>query len=283
MLDLPADLIATPRRTRDWRAAGVTDRELAGPLWRPVLRGVHSWVGAEDADPTQRIAAAAELMPNNAAIGGWASLHLHGVRDLDGRTGAAAAALLPVLVCLGPVGRMRRRAGIAIDRSVLLSGDVTDVDGIRVTTAVRSPEGDPGLRRDPGRHTRGHRGQNGRRALEPSDRLLPRESPARRLGARSRPPNTAGERRGRRRHGFLLGIADLLDKVAALIGEYDGEDHRTLARHTSDNVREEGLERSNLVVVRATALDLWPRRLALVARIQAAHRDGLARDRSRDR
>lgn len=83
--------------------------------------------------------------------------------------------------------------------------------------------------------------------------------------------------------GFLLGVADLLDLEAALVGEYDGKDHRDLTQHTSDNAREEGFERHNLVVVRATALDLWPRRTQLVARLRAAHRDRLSRERGRDR
>jgi hypothetical protein len=83
--------------------------------------------------------------------------------------------------------------------------------------------------------------------------------------------------------GILLGEADLFDPVAAMAGEYDGSDHRTIRRHTSDNIREEGFERHNVTVVRATAIDLWPRRTELIARLKAGYRDGLARDRQRDR
>lgn len=83
--------------------------------------------------------------------------------------------------------------------------------------------------------------------------------------------------------GVFLARADLLDPEAATLGEYDGRQHRTLAQHSADNGREEALERANLVVTRATALDLWPQRRLLVRRLQAARSDGLARDGSRDR
>jgi hypothetical protein len=83
--------------------------------------------------------------------------------------------------------------------------------------------------------------------------------------------------------GQLLGIPDLLDEQSAVVGEYDGSQHRALQAHTDDNVREEGFERGNLIVVRATAIDIFRRRPQLVARSRAARRDGLARDRSRDR
>jgi hypothetical protein len=47
-------------------------------------------------------------------------------------------------------------------------------------------------------------------------------------------------------------------------------------------VREEDLEGLNLEVTRSTALDLWPNRPWLVARLTAARRRGMGRDRSKD-
>ena len=46
--------------------------------------------------------------------------------------------------------------------------------------------------------------------------------------------------------------------------------------------REEGFESRNVIVVRATSIDVWSRRAELVRRIENAHGRGLARDRSRD-
>jgi hypothetical protein len=56
--------------------------------------------------------------------------------------------------------------------------------------------------------------------------------------------------------GRLLGIADLLDVDAGVVGEFDGADHRGAARHTSDVGREERLRRVGLEVFRVTGLDL---------------------------
>ena len=56
--------------------------------------------------------------------------------------------------------------------------------------------------------------------------------------------------------GQLLGYPDLFDPEAATAGEYDGEDHRDLRNHTSDNIREESLEEHGVVVARVTAVDL---------------------------
>jgi hypothetical protein len=83
--------------------------------------------------------------------------------------------------------------------------------------------------------------------------------------------------------GWFVGKPDLLDPGAGATGEYDGAQHRDLRQHTDDNDREESFERVNLVVARATAVDLWSRRARLVWRLQDAYRRGRSRDRARDR
>lgn len=304
------DLAARPRRTRDLIAAGITKDQVAGPRWTRIVRGVHGY-GADPADPLTRILAVAEVIPKGAAIGGWAALFLHRVRDLDGRTGPGGATLLPVPVCIGPPGRMAAREGIAVDRSRLAEDDVTEVGGIRVTTAVRAVvdvacwhgveeamvAGDAAVRFGAARAKEIQAYVAGRGSVRgiPSARAAAalvdgraESCPESRLRfvwvveARLPVPlvnpdiiDLDG--------GFRIGRSDLLGLDAAMVGEYDGDGHRTLARHTADNDREEGFERLNLTVVRATSVDLWPRRPRLVARLQAGWRDGLARDRSRDR
>ena len=84
------------------------------------------------------------------------------------------------------------------------------------------------------------------------------------------------------RQGSFVARTDLLDPQSGMVGEYDGAHHRELARHTADNVREEDLERLNLTVARATALDLWAHRDRLVARLRETHRRSSQRDRTRD-
>jgi len=308
--DLRATLVARPRTTGHLLAAGVTTHELTGPLWTPVVRGSHVWLGGDAEDPLVRIQAVAELMPAGAVVGGWAALYLLGVRDLDGRTGRAAATMLPVLVCVGPVGRMRRRRGIAVDRSTLLPEDVTEAQGIPVTTALRScldimrmhgvEEGvvagdaagrfgvaSPDAIQDFVASHPGMRGIPQARVAAPLVDAGAASCPESRLRVvwvlEAGLPVPLVNRGLVDEGGVLLGEPDLFDPEAAMAGEYDGSDHRTLLRHTSDNAREEGFERHNVTVVRATAIDLWPRRAHLVSRLRAGHGDGLARDRSRDR
>lgn len=66
--------------------------------------------------------------------------------------------------------------------------------------------------------------------------------------------------------GTLLGIADLLDEEAGLVGEFDGADHRGAMRQTRDLGRQEKFERVLLEVCRTTGLDLLDR-CGVVSRI----------------
>jgi hypothetical protein len=271
--------------------------------------GHHLWLPDDVTDPLVRIRAATSMMPSGAALGGWAALRWLGLEALDGRTGAGAATLIPVTICIGPVGRMRRQDGLDLDRSTLLPVDLVEHQGVPVTRAERScldimrrkgPEDGlvaadaavrAGLTSEPELAT----------AL---DRLIGmRGVPSARLavslvdgGAESGPesrlryvwvveaglPRPLVNRNVLTCDGRFVARTDLLDPESGTVGEYDGAHHRELAQHTSDNAREEELEALNLEVTRATALDLWVHRPRLVQRLQAAHRRGRARDRARD-
>lgn len=56
--------------------------------------------------------------------------------------------------------------------------------------------------------------------------------------------------------GRLLGIADLLDTEAGLVIEFDGADHRGVARHSRDVIKEDDLRGCELEVVRVTGPQL---------------------------
>ena len=216
----------------------------------------------------------------------------------------------PVLVCVGPGARIRPRPDIDLSRRVLPDEDVVVVDGVPVVRAARAvldlagrQPPDLGLasldatlgagvvtHEDIDSYLAEHRGLYGR------PRLLRIASLADRF-ARSRQESVmrwvwvveAGLPRPLVNpaicdaDGVLLGEPDLLDPDSGTAGEYDGAHHRELRQHTSDNAREERFEDCNLNVVRATSIDLWPRRRGLVQRMRATYRRGLARDRSRDR
>jgi len=57
------------------------------------------------------------------------------------------------------------------------------------------------------------------------------------------------------RDGVLLGIADLLDPVAGVVGEYDGAAHRGRDRHRHDVGREDAFRRHQLEVFRVVSGD----------------------------
>ena len=69
--------------------------------------------------------------------------------------------------------------------------------------------------------------------------------------------------------GRLLGIVDLLDVERGVVGEYDGADHRSARRHSSDVGRGEDLRRVGLEVFRVTGPDL-PLTGRVVSRMHAA-------------
>ncbi len=70
-------------------------------------------------------------------------------------------------------------------------------------------------------------------------------------------------------NGRLLGIADLLDPVAGVVGEFDGADHRSASRHSGDVGREDRFRRHGLEVFRVTGPDLSIRP-RVVARMRSA-------------
>ena len=215
----------------------------------------------------------------------------------------------PVLVCLGPGARIRPRPEIDISRRRLPDEDVMELGGVPYVRAERSLV-DLAGRQPP---------ELGLASLDAAVRFgattatavqdyvlsHPRVRGRSRLMSmveladgrvKSRPESVmrwiwvveAGLPRPLVNHsicdswGVLRGEPDLLDLDAGLVGECDGAHHRELRQHTSDNAREEDFENLGLEVVRATSIDLWPRRRQLVTRMLAKHERGMVRDRTKD-
>jgi hypothetical protein len=310
LVPLPDWAVQRPIWLETARHLGLTRHELGGPLWQPLGRGVRGWCGLDLMDAKTRVHLLAAQLPPGVAIGGWAALHVHGVHDLDGRSGPGGHRQLPVLVHSGPRSRVRPRPGIVVDRTALSASDVGEVDGILVTSPVRACFDI--MRRDGIEDGLVAGDAAGRMiALAPEEVRAyvgthPRVPgvPRARTCAALLDPRAASNPESRLRYawlveaglprpsvnepvvdewGHLLGIPDLLDDAAGLVVEYDGAHHRELRQHTSDNAREERFEHVGLIVVRATAIDLWPRRAELVRRLLDGHARGLARDRAKDR
>jgi hypothetical protein len=71
--------------------------------------------------------------------------------------------------------------------------------------------------------------------------------------------------------GRLIGIPDLFDEEAGLVGEYDGEDHKDGARHRKDVAREERYRDHGLEYFEVVGGDLRQRHL-VVTRMHNARR-----------
>jgi hypothetical protein len=260
-------------------------------------------------DTDLRLEAVHRLVPGDVPLGGWAALRRLGVDALDGRTGPSGSTLLPITVCTGPVGRLRLQPGLAVDRSTLLDVDVVERDGVLMTSAERSCL-------DVMRFFGAEEGlvaadATVRAGFTTKERLtaaLARMSglkgvPRARLAVSLVDGRAESLPESRLRYvwvveaklpvplvnpvvvdldGRFVARADLVDPDAGTVGEYDGSQHRELAQHTADNVREEDIEGLNLQVTRSTSLDLWPHRRRLVDRLRVAHQRGIDRDRGKD-
>jgi hypothetical protein len=307
---LPAAVVRAPLDLTAARGLGLSRRELEGPLWQRLGHGLHGWYDLDAADPTVRTAVVAASQPPGTVLGGWAALHHQGVSLLDGRTGAGAERLVPVLIHVGPRGRTRPTPLLHVDRGLLDPGDIVEHDGrcvmspVAACVAIACRYGvEEGLVAADAAVAAGlvdktelseRVARAGRVRGVPHARLVaalvdgrsvsPPESRLRYvwivLAGLPKPvvnPVVVDE------DGWFVGKPDLLDPGAGATGEYDGAQHRDLRQHTDDNDREESFERVNLVVARATAVDLWSRRARLVWRLQDAYRRGQSRDRARDR
>lgn len=286
-----------------------TKGQLRGPYWR---RSTHGLYVPSDIplDTHQRIVEAAALLPGYGAIGSWASAYWLGVRLLDGLA-AGGRTEQPVLLCLGPDGKIRKRPGIALSRELLPDTDLTHVRGLPCTASLRTAFDGARLAHglwdavifidmmlttcrlclaDLFAYTAERRGWRGvpqaRRAvtLAVDGSKSPAETRLRLVWVlQAGLPTPLVNRPVFSLDGQLLGFPDLLDPESATVGEYDSDDHRELDYHTDDNFREELFEDHGLIVSRMTRLDMAERRRATITRLQRARSRGLRRDRSLDR
>jgi hypothetical protein len=308
-----------PVAAAELSSRGHSKHVLAGRRWRRTSRGFYVPAAELAPTPTQRIIEAMAIAPRGGVLGGWAAAYVVGVDQLDGLDDFTRKPL-PVPVFL-PHGLHRHSLpNIRYLQQRLGPDDVLLVAGLPSTTRVRTAldlarwapnvieavvaldammqakavttdtleqrVGDCG-------------GRRGFRQAVSAVKLC-------RLGVRS-----SWESRLRMLYvldlgfpspevnvpvfdlsGRFVGAPDLLDVDAGLAMEYDGAAWTTALRsrghldpdqHREDNVREELLERTGLIVSRAVKKDLTHYRRRLLGRIAAARADGLGRHRSRDR
>lgn len=246
--------------------------------------------------PEQRIVEAAVLLPPQSAITGWASARLHGATFLDGRMPDGRTEL-PVPMAVPPPRNGRRRDGVDFLRSRLRPDEVVMRQDVRCTNPERAAFDAMRTASDVREATvsldmimaaeltsirrvrlyvedkEGWEGvEKARDALDLADEHSRSSNETRMrliwvLDAHF--PRPLVNRHIWDLSGNLLGIADLLDLEAGVVGEFDGADHRRARRHSKDEDRADVFRRHQLEMFRVTGPDI-PDRRKVVARMQAA-------------
>ena len=128
---LPHDIsLAGPFTRATARVVGLTDTQLESDIYRRVFHGV--WVPTYLQDTRHlRLDAARLVVPERGVLCGLTAAWIYGadVRRLDD---------LDVHVGFPPDQRIRKRPGLAVCQETLDPADITLVDGLRITTPLRT-------------------------------------------------------------------------------------------------------------------------------------------------
>lgn len=284
----PPSGIHKPVRVDPYGVAGPTRGQVRSRRWRRTSHGLYVPSHIDGTVPEQRVLEASMQLPPGGAVTGWAALRLMGGGFFDGVL-PDGRTLRPVPLVAGPGQSRRGREGITWLEDRITFADLHVRRGIVCTRPERAVFDE--ARRAPdvreavvtidmaaaaeitsiarlSAYVDRHAGWTGvgivRTALSLADELSrsPNESRTRLiwvLDAGLPKPlvnQPVWDLRGR-----LLGIADLLDPDAGLVGEYDGADHRRARRQAKDVAREERMRRVRLELVKITGPDLGVPRL----------------------
>jgi hypothetical protein len=245
----------------------------------------------------QRVLEASVLLCPSGAVTGWAALRLAGAGFFDGLHPDGRSRREVDLV-LAPGQARRRRAGVRWRQHRLDDAEVWIRQGIRCTTPERAlfdemrhaaSARDAAVAMDMAaaadlvslRRMRaflgGRPGWGGapvvREALTMADEYSrsPAESRLRLawvLDGGCPPP--LANRPVFSRGGRLLGIADLVDDAAGVVGEYDGEDHARARQRSRDAEKDSAFRDHGLEVFRVTGFDVH-RPDQVIERLRAAY------------
>lgn len=279
--------------------AGPTRPETRRLAWRRAAPGfwVPSCVDSHRLE--QRILEASCRLPDTGAVSGWAALRMAGGNLFDGSSDGRDE--LPVDLVATPPADVRAGPGVRRHRAALAATEVVDRYGVPCTTVERalldvaawtsdlrevvvsfdlalSAELTDRRRlasylgtRPPG--TRGLARAREAAALAEDRVLSPKETPLRLtwlldLGlppVRCNWPVADGT--GRR-----IGRPDLICEELGVIGEYDGEDHRSRARQRHDVTTEDAYRNAGLECFRIVGADLEDPRVVQRRMLHAVHR-----------
>lgn len=262
---------------------GVSRRELRGPAFRRISRGVYAWAFRE-IDEDVPLGVLLESLPPGSVLAGSSAARLLG---LDVAAPPDPEVIIPLHA--GVSGR----AHATVRRVELHEEDVTTARGLPVTSPVRTcfdlagrlplVEGTviadmalftglvqiDALRDYVSRHT-GVAGVAGARKVlehaEPKSES-PMETRLRLLLVKNGLPRPQAQVPLYGRNGAFVGRPDLYYPQARLAIEYDGENHRD--RLTADNRRQNGLQAIGVTLLRYTAPDLVERPQAIAGEVRS--------------
>ena len=130
-------LVVPVRVDRSGTGIGPTKAQVANDRdWRRTSRGLYVPADVDATLPEQRIVEAGAVLPGHGGVTGWASLRWQGAIWFDGRT-SGGAEKLPVDLAISSQA-IRGQQGIVVCQEGIDPRDRVVVDGLPVTTAVRS-------------------------------------------------------------------------------------------------------------------------------------------------
>lgn len=252
---------------------GPTKAQAVGPHWRRTSRNLYVPVTVDGGVPEQRIVEQAARVAPHGVVTGWAACRLLGARYFDGLEPDGRTPR-PVLAIPGPGSRTRSGAEIVVTREPLRADEIYLRAGIRVTEPRRALFDEMRQHEDWREATVAFdmMAAAGLVSLRQMGEYLAARTAWRRSSTvttalahgseHSRSPNEcrmrlvwevdAGLPRPLvnkeifSRSGRLVAVADLLDPVAGVVGEYDGAAHLRTRRRHRDVLREEALRRLQL-------------------------------------
>ena len=277
-------------------ATGPTKGQAEGPGWRRTSRGFYVPSGVDASVVEQRILEAAAVLPAYGGVTGWAALRWMGGHWFSG-LGQGGSTKLPVVLATGATV-IRAQPGIQPSTERLDPRDLTSLDGLRLTTAVRSVCFEmryaPSDRRavvdldmaaycdlvslaELGEFADRHSGWTGiprcRLAATHADEnsWSPRETLMRLVWTLDAGlPRPLCNVPVFDRNGRHIGTPDLLDPVAGVIGEYDGSLHLEGHQRHKDVSREGEFRSLGLEYATMLAGD-WGNTRGFVRRLRGAY------------
>jgi hypothetical protein len=131
--------VVVPRRTDPTGAAGPTRAATRTKQWRCTSHGFYVPADVDGSALDQRIVEAAVVLPRGpSGVTGWAALAWRGGKWFDGTPWGGGPAR-PIVLAVGGNRSIRNQPGrFATSEERLAEADVVLVDGLPVTTAVRS-------------------------------------------------------------------------------------------------------------------------------------------------